>query len=169
MATLTDLKRRADHAKANATRPDDGADEEAAYQAFVDVAAERAVEVVIQAIGPKRWQELVLAHPPRMVESEPDDEGRTKMVEHDDDLMDGVNTLTFPRALLMYVDPERPEIQTLVKPEFEDEADRAEFVDTELAEGDFERAWRLALAYNTTRSRDPKAERFDPRSDESTT
>lgn len=165
MARLAELKRAADHA-AGGSRTDDGADEKAAYDAFVDEAAERAVEVVIQSIGPKRWQNLVLEHPPRMVESDPDKEGQTKMVEHDDDYTDGVNTLTFPRALLMYA--EGPFV-TITSPEFTDEADRAEFVDDEIAEGDFERLWRLAWDLNTARSRDPKDSRFDQRSDESTT
>lgn len=167
MATLSDLKRKAD-AAANGSRTDDGADERAAYEAFLDEAAERAVEVVIQAIGPKRWQDLVLAHPPRMEESEPDEQGRTRQQVCDADLVDEFNTETLPRALLMYVDPDRPSIQTIIKPEFDDEADRAEFVDFEIA-GDFERLWRVALAYNTTGSRNPKDPRSDQRSDESTT
>jgi hypothetical protein len=168
MATLSELKRAADHAMANGTRTDDGADEKIAYDAFVDKAAERAVEVVIQSIGPRRWQDLVLAHPPRMVESEPDDEGRTRMVEHDDDL-DGVDTSTFPRALLTYVDPEKPHFRTIIGPEFADEADLAEFVDDEIAQGDFERLWQLAFQLNTARGRDPKDHTFGQRSDESTT
>lgn len=165
MDRLAELKRAADQA-AGGGRTDDGADEKAAFDAFLDEAAERAVEVRIQSIGPRRWQDLVLAHPPRMVESEPDDEGRTRQVVHDDDLMEDVNTLTFPRALLMY---NEGRFQTIADPEFENDADRAEFVDDELAEGDFERLWRLAFELNTRRSVDPKGLRFDPRSDESTT
>ena len=38
---------------------------QAAYDAFVDEAAERAVEVVVRSIGRRRFRDLVAAHPPR--------------------------------------------------------------------------------------------------------
>lgn len=166
MAQLAELKRKADNA-ATGNRMDDGADEAAAYDAFLDEAAERAVEVEVRSIGSRRWRDLVMAHPPRMVESEPDDEGKTQMVEHADDVQWDVNTETFPRALLMYADPEKPEIQTLASPAFADGAERAEFVDDELAEGDVERLWIGAFHLNASPSQAPKA--LGQRSSESTT
>jgi hypothetical protein len=165
MARLAELKRAADQA-AGGSRMDDGADEAAEYEAFLDEAAERAVEVAVQAIGRRRWRDLVMAHPSRMVESEPDDEGKTRMVEHDDDVQWGVNTETFPRALLTYVDPEKPETRTLVNPSLSGE-ELGEFVDDDLSEGDFEKAWITAFGLNASPSRDPKD--HARRSSESTT
>lgn len=165
MATLAELKRAADQA-GGGTRMDDGADEKAAYEAFVDEAAERAVEVVLEAIGRRRWRDLVLAHPPRMVESEPDDDGKTKMVEHDEDVYFSVNTETFPRALLLYADGDKA---TIAAPPFANETEREGFVDDDLADGDFERAWMAAFHLNTNPPQDPKALLSALRSDESTT
>lgn len=172
MNTLAELKRAADHA-ATGNRKDAGAAEQAAFDAFLDEATQRAVEVVLQSIGRRRWRDIVAAHPPRMVESEPDDKGKTRMVEHDDDLQWGVNTETFPRALLTYVDrdwsgddeAERP--RTIVAPEFADAEDLASFIDDEVPDGDVERMWLMAFALNADPGRSPKA--FGQRSSESTT
>jgi hypothetical protein len=161
MASLAELKRAADNA-AGGLRTDDGSDEMNAYEAFLDEAAERAVEVVLQSVGRRRWRDLVLAHPPRMVESEPDTEGKTRQVEHDDDVQWGVNTETFPRALLTLADGEH---RTIASPDLGD--DLAAFVDDELSEGDFEKAWITAFQLNASPSRDPKA--LGQRSSESTT
>lgn len=161
MSTLAELKRAADQATAG-PRKDAGAEETAAYNAFLDEAAERAVEVVVQSIGRRRWRDLVVAHPPRMVESEPDDEGKTRQVEHEEDVQWDVNTETFPRALLTYVDGE---YRTITEPDLGD--DLAPFVDDELTEGDFERLWIAAFALNAQPSRDPKA--LGQSSSESTT
>ena len=68
-----------------------------AYDAFLDEAVERAVEVEVQALGRKRFRALVEVHPPRMVK---DSEG--KDVPHEDDDGFGVDTATFPDALLTY-------------------------------------------------------------------
>lgn len=163
METLADLKRAADSA-AGGNRTDDGADEVAAYETFLNEAAERAVEVRIESIGSRRWRDLVMAHPPRMVESEPDDEGKTRQVEHDEDVQWGVNTETFPRALLLFDDGKA---RTLAEPEFASEEERAEFIDDEVSDGDFEKAWIAAFQLNASPSRDPKAS--GPRSSESTT
>lgn len=164
MATLAELKRAADRAT-DGNRMDDGADEKAAYEAFVTEAAERAVEVVLESIGRRRWRDLVLAHPPRMVDSDPDDEGQTRQVEHDEDVYFSVNTETFPRALLLYSEGGKA---TIAAPTFADEAGLAEFVDDDLAEGDFEKAWVAAFHLNTNPPQDPKALLSVLRLDEST-
>jgi hypothetical protein len=70
----------------------------------VDEAAERALEVTFQSIGRRRFAELVEKHPPRMVDGEPGEDGNVKQVEHEDDQGFGVNTSTFPRALLTFRD-----------------------------------------------------------------
>lgn len=150
MARLAELARAKEQA-AGGNRADDGAIEAAAFEAFLTEAAERAVEVVLQSIGRRRWRDLVMEHPPRMVDSEPDDEGKTHLIEHDDDVQWGVNTETFPRALLMFVDGDH---RTIAEPDLGD--DLAEFVDDELAEGDFERAWIAAFQLNASPSINPK-------------
>lgn len=164
MAVLAELKRAADHASSEPNPRGGGAgvEETAAYEAFLDEAAERAVEIVLQAIGRRRWRDLVVAHPPRMVESEPDDEGKTRQVEHDDDVQWGVNTETFPRALLTFVDGD---YRTIVDPDLGDDLEA--FIDDELAEGDFEKFWIAAFQLNASPSRDPKE--LGQRSSESTT
>jgi hypothetical protein len=166
MPRLAELKRAADQA-AEGGRMDDGADETAAYNAFLTEVADRAVEVVVQSIGRRRWRDLTLAHPPRMVESEPDEEGKTRQVVHDEDVQWDVNTDTFPRALLMYADEEKPEIRTIAAPSLDSEDERAEFVDDELAEGDFEQLWIAAFHLNSAPPASPKE--LAQRSSESTT
>lgn len=130
------------------------------YDAFVDEAAERAVPVTVQHIGSRRFRELVAAHPPRMVK---DDEG--KDVAHDDDFDFGVNVSTFGLALLTYVDPEDPDIRTMLTPELKGKKGIAAFVDDELSDGDVERAWQSAYWLNRVPSADPKALRFSQSTD----
>lgn len=165
MDRLAELNRAAEQA-IGGNRNDAGAAESEAFNAFLAEAAERAVEVVIQSIGRRRWRDLVVAHPPRMVESAPDEQGKTTLVEHDDDVQWGVNTETFSRALLLFADEEQ---RTIALPAFDTEAELVAFVDDELPEGDFERLWIAAFTLNATPSRSPKALSTDPRSDESTT
>lgn len=138
------------------------------FDAFVDDAAERAVTVEIHSIGRRRFRDLLLEHPPRMVprkvqmeralgeETAPTtDTG--ELVEHAEDAGYGVNTETFPRALLCYRDGD---MVTIAQPEFKSDGEVADFVDDELAEGDFERLWIDALMLNRSPSRDPKALRY---------
>lgn len=125
------------------------------YDAFVDEAAERAVPLTVQHIGSRRFRELVAEHPPRMVKDDED-----KDVVHDDDFDFGVNVSTFGLALLTYVDPEDPDIRTMLTPELKGKKGIVEFVDDELSDGDVEKAWMAAYWLNRVPSADPKALRF---------
>lgn len=163
MVTLAELKRTADQA-AGGNRADDGADEAAAFNAFIDAARERAVEVILESIGWRRWRDLVATHPPRMVESEPDDDGKTETVEHYEDVPYGFNTETLPRDLLMFRDEKK---RTIVGPELDVDG-LAEFVEDDCSEGQIEQLWLAAHGLNANQGASPKA-LSDPRSDESTT
>jgi hypothetical protein len=124
------------------------------YDAFVDEAAARAVEVVVCSIGRRRFAELVDAYPPREIDSEPDDKGETHKVEHPDDNGYGVNTATFPRALLTFRDGD---YVTLTEPKFGSQREVEDFIDDELAEGDYEELWVIAYMLNRGPSGDPLA------------
>ena len=129
--------------------------------AFIDEAAERAVEVKLQAIGSTRFADLVLAHPPRTVQVD----GKT--VDHPDDaafmdfllhygIEDGaVNTATFPKALLKHREGGR----TIVDPDLS-ESKLAEFLDEECSAGHIDEMWRAAYLLNRAVTVDPKGARF---------
>lgn len=179
LATLTHLRNEADHAERRylaakernrgpALRVGDGEDLEpleatltdarAAFDAFVDEAAERAQMVRVQALGRVRFRDLRLEHPPRKVTEEVD--GETRQIDHPDDVHYGVNTLTFGEKLLAYVDREDDEVRTIVEPVFSSDRDRRNFLDDELSDGDFEQLWTTAFFLNTSTGADPKALRF---------
>lgn len=135
---------------------------EAAYDDFVTGAAERAVEVRLQAIGSTRFSDLLLAHPAR---STLDEDGKPQV--HEDDLafsrvqeMAGyrpvlVDVSTFPRALAGFRDETK---RTIVEPDTSEE-ELAEFLDDECSEGDLERLWTAAFFLNRGGA-DPKGTRF---------
>ena|SRR5690349_16821229 len=125
-----------------------------AYDAFVDEAAERAVVWTVQAIGRKAFRALMLAHPPRTVETVED--GVKVEKPHEDDAAWGVNVETFPDALLTYAEGDD---RTLLEPAFDSTADRQKWLDR-LAEGDFEKIWATAYQLNRAVGADPKASRF---------
>lgn len=171
MANLADLHREVEHAEAAAKAasksplregdpiPSAQAERDA-YNAAVDEAAERAIEVTLTAIGTKRWADLVAEHPARTVEVD----GKPQTVVADQ--IHEVNTDTFPRALLTY---NRDGKRTL-SIDGVSEADVAEFLDEEIAEGDFEKLWSTAYWLNRGTAADPKDSKFSPgspRSDES--
>lgn len=153
-----------------------------AFDAFVDDAAGRALSVELHSIGNLNFVNLVAAHPPRRVavEVEPvlmeralgEDEAQPipqlpsapKMVDHDDDAWCGVDTTTFPRALLTFIEADVPDdeepARTIASPEFPTPTKLARFVDRELAEGDFEQIWITAYHLNRNPSADPKAARY---------
>ena len=132
-----------------------------ALNAFIDQAADRAVEVQMQAIGSTRFADLVLAHPSRKVQVD----GKT--VDHPDDatfadyllqfgIEDGaVNTATFPKALLKHREGRR----TIVDPDLS-EADLAEFLDEECSVGHIDEMWRAAYLLNRAVTVDPKGAKF---------
>lgn len=134
-----------------------------AYDAFVDEAAERATVVTLQAIGRKGFRALMLEHPPRTTETV-DEDGTKQEKVHEDDAQWGVNTETFPDALLAY---EEDDDRTLLEPEFESGKQRQKWLDR-LAEGDFEKLWATAYQLNRAVGADPKASRFSPAPQSST-
>jgi hypothetical protein len=122
-----------------------------AYDTFLDEAVERAVEVVVEALGRKRFRALVENHPVRMVK---DAEGKES--PHEDDDAFGVDTSTFPDALLTYRDGDK---RTIVSPEFTPGA-LADFLDEEVSDGDYEKLWQTAYYLNRSPGPDPKATRY---------
>lgn len=117
---------------------------EAAYDAFVDEAAERAVEVRLEAVGRKVFRNLIAEHPPREVEVD------GKSVPHEDDALYEVNVESFPDALLPL---------SLRAPEFASEVERTRFLE-DLSDGDFERLFNAAFWLNKAPGGDPKDSRF---------
>lgn len=178
LAHLADLRRKAEAAQRAAdlyrSTVDDGtaragddapsaAAEKAAYDAFVDEAAERAVIVRLQAIGRRRFRTLVTEHPAREVDAVrtgEDGEQVTVRETHPDDAAYGVNVDTFPDALLNFVDEQDDSICTIVSPEFASAAKRRAFLEDEMADGDFEQAWVTAYFLNRSPGADPKARRY---------
>lgn len=126
-----------------------------AFDAGVDKAADRALEVRLQSIGRRRFRELVAAHPVRMVTNE---DGVSAPDEDDDEF--GVNVETFPLALLEYVDPDDPDIRTVAAPEFKGPKDTREFFEDEVADGDVDKIWVAAYSLNRAAATDPKELRY---------
>lgn len=158
---LADLRREvafAEHAAEQAAKgPRRGGDEipsadaeKAAYDAFVTVAAERAVEVHLEAIGSLRFNALVQEHEPRV---ERDEKNKPHIADADADY--GVNTLTFPRALLTFADGDR---RTITGPD-EVLADVGDFVD-DMSAGQLDTLFDAAYWLNRTRGVDPKVTMF---------
>jgi hypothetical protein len=136
-----------------------------AYDAFVDEAAARADAWELHSIGHEAWRDLVAAHPPRKVKTEDDP---PKEVDHPEDAPFGVDTETFGKALLTFVDPDDDEHRTIAK--------IGDMVPTDLAKrlrrlsvGQFDTLWVTAFYLNTGGVADPKATRYStgPRSDDS--
>lgn len=147
------------------------ADAQRAFDAFVDEAAERALQVRLESIGREFFRDLIAQHPPRMVPkkvappAEGESAGEPEMVEHDEDAGYGVNTETFGKALLTFrrtvEDGDEPElVATIALPEFKTEAAVRRFVDRELSEGDFDQLWIAAYFLNRSPSSDPKVAGF---------
>lgn len=135
------------------------AEAQEAFNAFVGEAAERAEAWRIESLGRRQFKKLLADHPPR---TEPDPDDPTKTVVHPEDRQFGVDTTTFPDALLTYVDPDDSEHRTLLEagdvdlshaPALERRLDR-------LSLGQFEHLWITAWTLNTGGIADPKAERF---------
>lgn len=129
---------------------------QAALDAFLPEAAERALGVTIRALGSRRFREIVADHPARKVTRKVGD--TEEEVVHEDDAPFGVNTETFPRALLTFVDSEDTSVRTILEPEFKGSREIGDFVDDELTEGNMDRLWIAAFALNRSQGADPKAE-----------
>ena len=160
MERIADLKRAADVAartyeadqKSPARVGDDISDADVqaardAFDAFVDEASERAVEVKVRALPRKVFRNLMADHPPRV---EGDGE------EHIDDGPFGVNVETFADALLSY---DHDGIRSVVEPTFPTSADRQAFLD-DLSDGDYSDLFVRAYYLNRNSGADPKAARF---------
>lgn len=139
---------------------------------FITEVAERTFEVKWRTIGSRRYRDLRLAHPPRMVTvtvGEGED-AKTAEVVHEDDEGWGVNMDTFARALVAYRDEDDPSIATIVEPEFESQADREKFIDDELSDGELLQLFIQVIEANQGGTINPKvlASRFasTPTSDE---
>lgn len=129
-----------------------------AYDAFVDEAAERAEMWVLEPIGHSEFRGLFKEHPPRKVKG---DEGKES--DDPDDAPFGVNTETFPMALLSFVDPDDDEIRTVTEPKFDTTAAFRKRV-KRLSAGEFETLWVAAFLLNRQGVSDPKLSMFSPRS-----
>lgn len=122
-----------------------------AYDAFLDEAAERAVEVEVRSLGRKRFRTLVEAHPARTTT---DSEGKESVHEDDDGF--GVDTTAFPDTLLTY---REDGVHTIVSPEFTP-GELSDFLDDEVSDGDYEKLWQTAYYLNRSPGPDPKATRY---------
>lgn len=154
---LSELRREVSVAEAKfqeaVLRPRRGGDEDPkaavraaqqAFDAFVDEAAERAVEVHLQAMGRKPFRALLAEHPARQVEGP---EG--KPVDHDDDIDYGANTETMFEPLMA---------ASIMAPAFTP-PERQAFLD-DLSDGDSERLFATAFWLNRSPGGDPKEQRF---------
>lgn len=128
-----------------------------AFNAFVGEAAERAEMWVLKPIGHEEFRDLLRDHPPRKA-TEGEGEDR-KEVTHPDDADWGFNAETFPKALLLFVDPDDDEIRTVVEPSFDTEAAFRKRV-KRLSKGQFESMWTTAYMANEGGIADPKLARF---------
>lgn len=129
----------------------DGSDAAAArdaFDAFVDEAAERAVEVEVTALKRRQFRSLMAEHPPRKVSGNDGEE------IHPDDAGYDVNVDTFSEAFLPL---------SITAPTFDTPADRDDFLDG-LSEGDYERIFTTAYFLNRAPGGDPKATRYSPAS-----
>lgn len=138
--------------KAPARTGDDVSDDavvaaKAAFDAFVDEAAERAVEVRIRALGRTAFRNLMKDHPPRV-----DDKGEELL----DDGAYGVNLDTFADALLAY---SHDGVSTILEPAFPSSADRQRFLD-DISDGDYDDLFTRAYHLNRNPGADPKASRY---------
>lgn len=156
---LSELRREVSVAEARVQesigRPRRGGDEDPraglsaakeAFDAFVNEAAERAVEVHLQAMGRKPFRTLLAEHPARKVE---DDEG--KQVDHEDDADYGANTETMFEPLLK---------ASITEP--------ADLDLDDLSDGDAGRLFASAFWLNRSPGGDPKEQRFSPSTPSST-
>lgn len=127
-----------------------------AFDAFVDDAAQRAEEWVLEPIGHAEFRQLLKDHPPRKNVA---DDG-TETIEPDDELY-GVNVETFPKAILTFVDPDDDQIRTVAAPAFDTEAALRRRI-KRLAAGELETMWMAAYELNARGITDPKATKFSP-------
>jgi hypothetical protein len=139
---------------------------EAAFDAFVDEAAGRAEAWGLDHIGFREFRQLLKDHPPRTT-TETAEDGSTKEKTDPIDALWGVNTETFPEALLLFVNPKDPDVRTVVELKqgnvnIAKNADKLEKRIGRLSEGQFDALWTKAFLLNKAGVNDPKLERFSP-------
>lgn len=144
-----------------------------AFDAFLDEAAERAEDWVLESIGHEEFRNLLKDNPARMVTKTKEDGTTSEEIDPEDKAW-GVNTETLPKLLLLFADPEDPDIRTVA----EVKAGRTNIAKDpgalrkrvkRLSEGQFDKLWVEALLLNRAGVSDPKFNRFSPiipRSDE---
>lgn len=153
---LSDLRRAWEIAKRNAAMAetvrrvgDDTTtavtDAEQAYRDFEAEAAERAELWQLRHIGHAEFRALLRDHPPRQ-----NDKGELDP----EDAPFGVNVETFGQPLLTYVDPDDPDIRTVVAPH-EGAALKKRL--KQLSAGEFDTLWVNAFQVNTGGVANPKA------------
>lgn len=124
------------------------------FNAFVEDAATRAEMWTLKPIGHEEFRNLLAAHPPRKVwKGEGEDR---KEVVHPDDAGWELNVSTFPKALLLFVDPDDEDIRTIVEPTFDTDAALRKRV-KRLSKGEFESMWTTAYMANEGGISNPKA------------
>ena len=138
----------------------------AEFDAFVDEAAERADGWVLDHIGFREFRDLLKAHPPRTTTVTAED-GSTEEVIDPADKAWGVNTETFPQALLLFVDEDDPDMRTIVElkqdgSNIADDPEKLRKCVRRLSEGQFDDLWGRAYWLNKAGVNDPKRERFSP-------
>lgn len=131
------------------------------HDEFVDEAAERAEEVVVQSLGRRAFRDLRLAHKPRttsrLVEGE-----QTEIPVAEDGLY-GINVETFPDALLSYISEDDHDERTILQPKFNGKAELQKWLDDELSEGQYDTIWTTAYGLNRRGALDLKELRSRPR------
>jgi hypothetical protein len=139
---------------------------EAAYDAFLDEVAERAEGWVLDHIGFRAFRKLLKDHPPRTANETAEDGSTTEKTDPLDEAW-GVNTETFPEALLLFVDPDDADHRTVVELKqgninIAKNRDKLEKRIARLSEGQFDALWTQAFLLNKAGVSDPKRERFSP-------
>ena len=152
--------------------PTDGLEDEvkaaeAAYDAFLDEAAERAEGWGLDHIGFREFRQLLKDHPPRVISTEVAEDGTTKETFDPIDAAWGVDTEEFPEKLLLFVDEEDAEVRTVVELKqgnvnIAKNPEKLRKRVRRLSEGQFDALWTKAFLLNKAGVNDPKLERFSP-------
>ena len=152
--------------------PTDGLDDEvkaaeAAYDAYLDEAAERAEGWGLDHIGFREFRQLLKDHPPRVISTEVAEDGTTTEKIDPIDEAWGVDTEEFPLALILYVDKDDSDMRTVFelkqgKINIAKDADKLRKRVRRLSEGQFDALWTKAFLLNKAGVNDPKLERFSP-------
>ena len=139
---------------------------EAAYDAFLDEAAERAEGWGLDHIGFREFRQLLKDHPPRTT-TETAKDGSAEEKTDPIDALWGVNTEEFPEKLLLFVDSEDSDVRTVVELKqgnvnIAKNPEKLRKRIRRLSEGQFDALWTKAFLLNKAGVNDPKLERFSP-------